>query len=434
MGINPAQLVLDWPSAWPLSAAAGLLGMLAVLRIYLPTLHDMRQSARWLLPTLRAIALIALSLALLKPTLIRAAPQQPGAILLLLDCSASMASNEGESPEQFVALADSLGFLPPGVRDPGLQSLRHNVVTLRDSLDDLLKTRAELDYARESGNSADAARQKVNQSNDQFRSALRDVENSSAATQPTTSAPLAQILRFRSNPDRLASSGAIAALLRWVDQSQMEADRQLYHSDPPVQSACDHLAAMNPLQRTEQSLVQPNSGLLWRLPNEGTVFGYSIDEQAWPVPLVVNGQPVPAIGVMVLGNKGKSGKVLFDDSDLSAPVHSAIDQITGWDIDAIVIFSDGRDLSPAVFQNGPPVYLVSAKNRPSMAMRRLTESTGGAAMTLDELPTLPQTISSHRRTISREASFALWDSPYLFALVVGCLATEWAMRKRAGLA
>jgi hypothetical protein len=42
-----------------------------------------------------------------------------------------------------------------------------------------------------------------------------------------------------------------------------------------------------------------------------------------------------------------------------------------------------------------------------------------------------------RERAARRSSYVeqrLWDSPYLFVLVVACFAAEWAARKRLGLA
>ena len=39
-----------------------------------------------------------------------------------------------------------------------------------------------------------------------------------------------------------------------------------------------------------------------------------------------------------------------------------------------------------------------------------------------------------RQRQGRLAEYPLWDSPYLFVFVLACLSTEWALRKRFGLA
>lgn len=67
-------------------------------------------------------------------------------------------------------------------------------------------------------------------------------------------------------------------------------------------------------------------------------------------------------------------------------------------------------------------------------LRHLAESSGGMMLSLDTLPQLAphlqQRVAQKPTTIRQ----SLWDSPYLFCFVLGCLSLEWALRKRLGLA
>jgi len=74
---------------------------------------------------------------------------------------------------------------------------------------------------------------------------------------------------------------------------------------------------------------------------------------------------------------------------------------------------------------------VSADHR---SLRRLAESTGGELLTLAEWNTLPRRLRAAHQTGRQVEEQRLWDSPQLFAFVLGCLGIEWAMRKRLGLA
>ena len=67
-------------------------------------------------------------------------------------------------------------------------------------------------------------------------------------------------------------------------------------------------------------------------------------------------------------------------------------------------------------------------------LRRLAEATGGAFLTLAEWDTLPGRLREAQQTGRQVEERRLWDSPQLFAFVLGCLGIEWAMRKRLGLA
>jgi hypothetical protein len=66
-------------------------------------------------------------------------------------------------------------------------------------------------------------------------------------------------------------------------------------------------------------------------------------------------------------------------------------------------------------------------------LRRLAESTGGAFLTLDQIATLPEKIDRSRTDQMRIVQKPLWDSFYLYTLVLACFAAEWAIRKHVGL-
>jgi hypothetical protein len=67
-------------------------------------------------------------------------------------------------------------------------------------------------------------------------------------------------------------------------------------------------------------------------------------------------------------------------------------------------------------------------------LRRLAESTGGEVLRLEDWETLPQRLRTAHGEVRQVAEKSLWDSPQLFAFILGCLGVEWTMRKRLGLA
>jgi hypothetical protein len=67
-------------------------------------------------------------------------------------------------------------------------------------------------------------------------------------------------------------------------------------------------------------------------------------------------------------------------------------------------------------------------------LRRLAESTGGEMLRLDEIAGLPDRLANLGESHPRVSRLPLWDSPWLLVFVVACLAAEWALRKRFGLA
>lgn len=67
-------------------------------------------------------------------------------------------------------------------------------------------------------------------------------------------------------------------------------------------------------------------------------------------------------------------------------------------------------------------------------LRDLAEATGGEFLTMEQVGRLPERLIVASESHARFVEVRLWDSPLLFILVVGCLGTEWALRKRFGLA
>ena len=67
-------------------------------------------------------------------------------------------------------------------------------------------------------------------------------------------------------------------------------------------------------------------------------------------------------------------------------------------------------------------------------LRRLAEASGGEFFSLDQMDRLADRLRLAAERRPRYVEQRLWDSPLLFAFVVGCLAAEWAARKRVGLA
>jgi hypothetical protein len=66
-------------------------------------------------------------------------------------------------------------------------------------------------------------------------------------------------------------------------------------------------------------------------------------------------------------------------------------------------------------------------------MRDVAESTGGAVLSIDQVGSLPERISRALPAEMRYIEHPLWDSGWLFGLLVACFTAEWAIRKRVGL-
>jgi hypothetical protein len=94
----------------------------------------------------------------------------------------------------------------------------------------------------------------------------------------------------------------------------------------------------------------------------------------------------------------------------------------------------GREVSvPLVIAAAAEAEMIDLSGDAQL-LRRLGESSGGQYLTLGQLDTLSARMTEARRRQSQLAEHRLWDSPYLFGLVLACLGAEWAIRKRVGLA
>jgi hypothetical protein len=67
-------------------------------------------------------------------------------------------------------------------------------------------------------------------------------------------------------------------------------------------------------------------------------------------------------------------------------------------------------------------------------LRKISDSSGGQFYRLDQVDLLPKRLNDLRDDVNRPIEVPLWDGPYLFLLVLGCLSAEWGIRKRYGLA
>lgn len=67
-------------------------------------------------------------------------------------------------------------------------------------------------------------------------------------------------------------------------------------------------------------------------------------------------------------------------------------------------------------------------------LSKLARASGGQYLPIDQVDRLAERLNALRETESQYLRRPLWNSPYLYAFVLACLAGEWALRKRLGLA
>lgn len=65
---------------------------------------------------------------------------------------------------------------------------------------------------------------------------------------------------------------------------------------------------------------------------------------------------------------------------------------------------------------------------------RISRSSGGQYLPIDQVDRLPERLNGLHETESQFVRHTIWNSPLFFCFVLACLAGEWALRKRFGLA
>jgi hypothetical protein len=409
-----AALVLDSPHAWPLALGGAAVLILSVVLLYLPQVGALAQPWRWLLPALRCGGMVALAVSILKPVAVRPASQsEAGAILLLVDRSMSMSvrdlaylakpadSGPGPNPAaaRLVSLADAMGLFPRPVRQATLVALQADLQRTRGLLADLSRAQAELDFARVSGRDLDAAKSRLSTAWAQFRSAALQVADRSAdfPRPPRAAEAGALLLRMaRGSDERIpqAASSAISSLLAWSDDAQAAADLALYQSDPSVRDVCNKLAAMSRFARVEMALTSPSTGLLGKLPSDVPLFGYALADDIQPLPLRGGGQPVRRLLAQPDGLR----------SDLTGGLRQAIARLAGQPLQAIVIFSDGRqvggdpDMVSAITAAGVPIFFVYCAGTLDLPLRDVAI----AGMSVPDSAFVGETVTARVRVAATE--------------------------------
>src|SRR3954470_3628370 len=98
----------------PLAVAVTAAAFALTLWLYPPQVSTLTRRWRWMMPALRAAAIAALAIALLRPVVIRPKTSaERGVVVVLVDDSRSMSVvDANRSPAQLIALASALGRLP----------------------------------------------------------------------------------------------------------------------------------------------------------------------------------------------------------------------------------------------------------------------------------------------------------------------------------
>jgi hypothetical protein len=291
---------------------------MAVIWFYRPQVRTLGSRWSWALMALRVIALAALGLSILKPSVLLPATRRGrDVVAVLIDQSRSMTIvDQARSPVQLVQIADALGLLPAGARRSDLEASRQKVADLQPLASEVTLARGEEEYARLSGRGIESATQHRRDT----EAALAAAVSAAASSAPPELAALIQ----RITPATAADD--IPVTLERIGVFQASADEVLYRANAAARGACDQLAGLSRIGLVQRAL-DGEKGLLARLGRDHDVelFGFSQSLE-----------PLPGLGSAVDADG--------DRSNLAAALRELRSKAAGSPMGAVVVFSDGRQV------------------------------------------------------------------------------------------
>ena len=401
-----SQVLWNSPRSLPVAAAVALLTVVAVVWLYPAQVKGLSFGWRWGLPVLRAMGLLALAGALLKPVVLRPkSADERAAVVVLVDRSRSMAvADRARTAAQRVALAAGMGRLAPGVRKEEAAAVAARAGEVRPLLAAAERAAGDLEYARVAGRGVEAARERARVAMQRVREGLATAGRAAEALgDASVKAQLAEGLELPAVESAGLAAALVAARAKLdaaaaaATQLQAAADEKLYQSDAGVREACDALAGMSRFELALEAVLRPGEGLAAKLGREATVVGYAFADDLTPLPLSVRqsegdgtrpvAQPAtgpasapttgpttaptsapatsptsaptsgPAIGPVVsLGSAGASPSLVVESlrvpgvspdgrrSDVAGSVRRVLERFEGRDLAAVVVLSDGRQV------------------------------------------------------------------------------------------
>jgi hypothetical protein len=332
------RLFLQSPQSLPLALAATAAIVLAVIWLYRSQLRMLPTPWNWLVPALRMAAVAVLIAALAKPVIVRLRnPWEQGAVVLLIDRSRSMSVMDSHrSISQRVALADALGLLPAGLRPIVSKGLRMRAEALGPLADAVTSARSELEYAQLSGRGVEAANARLHDSTAALLSSintLRSEANAHGKSVRFVQACDEVLALFDPSFKRDWTSRLrvrIEAVATASGEFQSAADLELYQSNQIARAAADEIARQSRLALVDRALNDPTSGLMNHLPPQTPVLAFAAE---------------PSLPSIALSNAATSQPVPDSpESDLNGAIAAARKKLGGQPIQAVVLFSDGRQV------------------------------------------------------------------------------------------
>lgn len=361
---------LSWRGVefWPLAAMVSALVAAAVLVFYPPQVRMLRAPWRWILPGLRAAAFAALSFSILRPVLMHEkTAEEEGAIAVLLDQSMSMGvvdhalgsqkSDRAAVIGRLVSLAESLHRIPEGLRSQPAAQLEDDLARLRSLAAEMARAQKEAEFARLSGRDSNPAQGRRDHFLAEFLALARQTQKQALRISGRSNQAFAALTEVpsRREPwinrlDQLLDRAEAAA-----QGSQDLVDQRLYEINPDVAGQCDQLARMSRLRLCWEVLCG-QGGLLRHLDRRFPVIGYAVGDQPAPVTIRA-GADLPAVPPIAPQTAV---------SDLSGGLRQVLQQIGKRPIQAVVLFSDGRQIGgeqaipTGLLPSAVPVFTVFA--------------------------------------------------------------------------
>lgn len=382
--ISLAELVWYAPQWAPLALALAVILAAAVVWLYPPQVRMLGSPWRWMLPSLRVLALLALAVSILKPVATRArTAQEAGPVLILVDRSRSMSARDmaflpaqiregraaARAAGEVVSLADGLGLLPAGVRREPVEAIDEGVHRVESLLNDLQQARGALDLAQRTGQGVQSARRRAQDAAEALLAAAADVSHQAKgsarlARLADLMARLRQAVQSTNNPRWFPQATAsVRSALADVENLKSAADRNLYQRNDDVRAVCDELAGRSRFDLVDMVLTRPSSGLLDKFGTSFPLYGFSVAEDVAPLPLKAGGRPVAKLLTSPDGAR----------SDLTGALRDVFDRFKGEPVQAAVLFSDGRQVggdptvASGLFASGVPIFTVLSGSRAGVA-------------------------------------------------------------------
>ncbi len=324
---------LRWLPVAVVSAAVAIAG---TWWLYRRQVRLRSRGLRWALPLIRAMALVALAIALIKPVILRARTEaELGAILVLIDRSASMDVNDpGRTPAQRIALAGGLKLLPDSAASLKPQITQNDVEQFRTLGDRVTRASSELDYARLADRGVQTAQQRLTEVIADLSAMATQVaarvqahgkhpklpQRVQALIPPAVPALRDQWLRDLPNRiERLASA---------ANESENVVAEKLYQSSPDVRAACDRVDSLSRLELAKLAVRQSFE------PKAISVQGFA--STVTPIILDPGATTLPANPSTI--DPSSIG------SDINGAVLAALRKYPPGGVRAVVLLSDGRQV------------------------------------------------------------------------------------------